>query len=121
MDGDLATGGDHDSVGLFQQRASWGTLAERMDPTASTRLFVTRLLAVPAWQTMAPGVAAQIVQRSAYPAPLQCAAQSSALEWLNQIMTSPGAAACGADGLPAARPGSISAGRAAGQGYTIPA
>ena len=118
-DGDPATGGDHDSVGLFQQRASWGTLAERMDPTASTRLFVTRLLAVPAWQTMAPGVAAQIVQRSAYPARYS-AAQSSAQEWLNQIMTSPGAAACGADGLPAAAAGSIPPG-ALPAGYTIPA
>lgn len=62
-----AVGHDHDSVGLFQQRPSWGTVAERMDPATSARLFYEALLAVPGWQQMPVTVAAQTVQRSAYP------------------------------------------------------
>jgi hypothetical protein len=58
-----------DSLGLFQQRASqgWGTPAQEMDPVQATTMFITHLLAVPGWQQMPPGVAAQTVQRSAYP------------------------------------------------------
>lgn len=59
-------GFDHDSIGIFQQRASWGTVIQRLDPATSTRLFVTRLLADPDWQVKPPWVAAQDVQRSAY-------------------------------------------------------
>jgi cell wall-associated NlpC family hydrolase len=118
-DGDPAGGGDHDSVGLFQQRASWGPLAARMDPAAATRLFVTRLLAVPAWQTMAPGVAAQLVQHSAYPA-RYAAAQPAAQAWLATITSSPSAADCGADGLPPTAAGTIPAGTLPA-GYAIPA
>jgi peptidoglycan DL-endopeptidase CwlO len=117
-DGDPASGGDHDSVGLFQQRASWGPLAQRMDPAAATRLFVTRLLAVPAWQTMAPGVAAQLVQNSAYPA-RYTAAQPAAQAWLAAITSSPSLADCGADGLPPTAAGTIPAGSLPA-GYTIP-
>ena len=61
-------GGDRDSVGLFQQRDSWGSNADRMNPTKSATLFYNRLVALrPAWQTMDPGVAAQKVQVSAFP------------------------------------------------------
>jgi len=60
-------GTDHDSVGLFQQRRSWGTTAELMDPRASAAKFYERLLALPDWQDMALSRAAQAVQRSAYP------------------------------------------------------
>jgi cell wall-associated NlpC family hydrolase len=59
-------GYDHDSLGLFQQRPSWGTAAQRMDPVASTHLFLDVLLAVPGWTQMAPWEAAQRVQRSAF-------------------------------------------------------
>lgn len=34
-----------DSRGLFQQRDSWGTLEERMDPVRATQLFLERLVA----------------------------------------------------------------------------
>jgi cell wall-associated NlpC family hydrolase len=56
------------SLGLFQQRAAagWGTPAEEQDPTEATSLFIGRLLAVPDWQSIAPWVAAQDVQRSAF-------------------------------------------------------
>ncbi len=59
-------GHDHDSLGIFQQRPSWGTAAQRMDPTAATDLFVDALLAVPNWRGLQPSYAAQLVQRSAF-------------------------------------------------------
>jgi cell wall-associated NlpC family hydrolase len=59
-------GEDHDSIGIFQQRASWGTVAQRMDPAQSTRLFVARLLDDTGWQSKQPWTAAQDVQQSAY-------------------------------------------------------
>ena len=67
-------GGDHDSVGLFQQRPSppegegaWGTVAELMDPTISATKFFNTLLDVDGWEDMELTVAAQKVQVSAYP------------------------------------------------------
>src|SRR5918998_3350186 len=61
--------GDRDSLGLFQQRPSqgWGSPAEVTDPVYSTTIFIDRLLQVPAWETMPVTVAAQTVQRSAFP------------------------------------------------------
>lgn len=63
---DGAAPGDHDSVGLFQQRTSWGSVQDRMTPTTSARLFFNRLIGIP-WQTMTPGEAAQTIQVSAHP------------------------------------------------------
>jgi peptidoglycan DL-endopeptidase CwlO len=61
-------GGNQGSIGLFQQRASqgWGTTAEELNPAEATAMFVGRLLAVAHWETLAPWVAAQAVQRSAF-------------------------------------------------------
>lgn len=59
-------GYDHDSLGLFQQRPSWGTAAQRMDPVESTNLFLDALLGLPGWADRAPWEAAQAVQRSAF-------------------------------------------------------
>ena len=61
--------GDRDSLGLFQQRPSqgWGSPAEVTDPLYSTRIFIERLLEVPGWEDMPVTVAAQTVQRSAFP------------------------------------------------------
>jgi cell wall-associated NlpC family hydrolase len=59
-------GHDHDSLGIFQQRPSWGTAAQRMDPIASTNLFVGALLAHVGWDALEPWRAAQDVQRSAF-------------------------------------------------------
>ncbi len=69
--------GDRDSVGLFQQRpsAGWGTPQEILDPVqasdafygVSTHTHNTGLLDVQGWQSLPFGVAAQAVQRSAYP------------------------------------------------------
>jgi hypothetical protein len=61
--------GTADSLGLFQQRPSrgWGTPAEIMRPAAAAAAFYSRLLRVPGWQGLPLTVAAQDVQRSAYP------------------------------------------------------
>jgi len=60
---------DHDSVGLFQQRASqgWGTVAQLMDPAYSASAFFNVLAQVPGWDRMSLATAAQSVQRSAFP------------------------------------------------------
>lgn len=60
---------DHDSVGLFQQRASqgWGSVAQLMDPTYAAGLFLDRLAKVPGWASMELTAAAQAVQRSGLP------------------------------------------------------
>jgi cell wall-associated NlpC family hydrolase len=61
--------GDRDSLGLFQQRPSqgWGSPTEVTDPIYATRIFIERLLEVPGWEVMPVTVAAQTVQRSAFP------------------------------------------------------
>ena len=63
------SGGDRDSLGLFQQRPSqgWGTAAEIMDTTYSSTAFYEALLKVSNWQDLPLTVAAQDVQHSAYP------------------------------------------------------
>ena len=63
------TGGDRDSLGLFQQRPSegWGTAAQIMDTTYSSTAFYEALMKVSNWQSLPLTVAAQDVQHSAYP------------------------------------------------------
>lgn len=64
---------DHDSVGLFQQRASqgWGSVPELMDPAHSAMLFYAALSRVQGWERMSVTAAAQAVQRSAFPGAYQ--------------------------------------------------
>lgn len=61
--------GDRDSVGLFQQRPSqgWGDPEQILDPTYATNAFYDGLLKVENYQSMEITVAAQAVQRSAFP------------------------------------------------------
>ena len=66
--------GDRDSLGVFQQRASWGTAHDRIDPATAARMFFTGghagqrgLLDIPGWQSMPVTEAAQAGQVSAYP------------------------------------------------------
>jgi cell wall-associated NlpC family hydrolase len=66
--------GDRDSVGLFQQRNGWGSFAERTDPATSAAMFYNGgrggqpgLLDIANWRTMPLTLAAQAVQRSAFP------------------------------------------------------
>ncbi|MEU8659241.1 FG-GAP repeat domain-containing protein [Actinoplanes philippinensis] len=61
---------DHDSLGLFQQRASWGSVANRLDPAWATNAFLNKMIdKFPGngWQTAPVGEVAQTVQVSAYP------------------------------------------------------
>ncbi|MFC6082807.1 FG-GAP repeat domain-containing protein [Sphaerisporangium aureirubrum] len=61
---------DHDSLGLFQQRASWGTAAQRLDPIWATNAFLSKMLSKypgNAWLTASIGAVCQAVQVSAYP------------------------------------------------------
>jgi hypothetical protein len=63
------TGGDRDSVGVFQQRPSqgWGTRAQLLQPRYATARFYAALVKVPGWQVLPVTAAAQHVQRSAVP------------------------------------------------------
>lgn len=62
-------GGDRDSAGLFQQRPSqgWGTEEEVRDPVHATNAFYDALVQVPGYEDLEITVAAQEVQRSAFP------------------------------------------------------
>ena len=51
-----------DSLGLFQQQSSWGTVAQRRDPATAARLFFDRLQTVAGWQQMVPTLAINAVQ-----------------------------------------------------------
>ena len=62
------TYGDRDSLGLFQQRASWGTVDNRENPTWAAQQFFNHLASVSNWQSLDYGAAAQKVQVSAFPA-----------------------------------------------------
>jgi hypothetical protein len=58
--------GDRDSIGLFQQRDSWGSYAQRMDPAWASRQFLVKAIRQSRpW--MSAGQLAQDVQVSAYP------------------------------------------------------
>jgi hypothetical protein len=63
------SGGDRDSIGLFQQRPSqgWGTEKQIMDPYYATNAFYDALVKVDGYQAMEITQAAQKVQRSAFP------------------------------------------------------
>jgi len=56
-----------DSIGLFQQQSSWGTTAQRRDPTAAATLFFERLAATPDWESLDTSVAINKVQRNSDP------------------------------------------------------
>ncbi|MFI5905472.1 C40 family peptidase [Streptomyces cyaneofuscatus] len=61
--------GDRDSVGLFQQRPSqgWGTREQILDPVYASTKFYDALKSLKDWESMPVTVAAQKVQKSAFP------------------------------------------------------
>jgi hypothetical protein len=63
------SGGDRDSLGLFQQRPSqgWGTPQQIRDPVYATNAFYDVLVKVEGYQNLPITKAAQTVQRSAFP------------------------------------------------------
>ncbi|KAK3896787.1 hypothetical protein C8A05DRAFT_39664 [Staphylotrichum tortipilum] len=61
-------GSDHDSVGIFQQRAIYyPNIAADMDAARSAAQFFAKMKNVSGWKTMAVGKLCQKVQVSAYP------------------------------------------------------
>ena len=65
---------DHDSLGLFQQRASWGTASQRLDPVWATNAFLNKMISEypnESWMTAQIGTVCQTVQVSAYPSRYQ--------------------------------------------------
>ncbi len=63
------SGGDRDSLGLFQQRPSqgWGTRQQILDPVYSANEFFDQLVRVPGYSRLPLTVAAQQVQHSGFP------------------------------------------------------
>ena len=61
--------GDRDSLGLFQQRPSqgWGTAAQVRNPVYATNKFYDALVKIKGYERMSVTVAADRVQRSAFP------------------------------------------------------
>jgi hypothetical protein len=88
--------GDRDSVGLFQQRPSqgWGSPAEISDPRYAAGRFYSALMRVRGWEKMRITVAAQRVQRSAYPEAYEKWSDEATV--LSEALTgrAPGAVAC---------------------------
>ncbi|GGK93231.1 hypothetical protein Ppa06_60440 [Planomonospora parontospora subsp. parontospora] len=61
-------GGDADSVGLYQQRTSWGSFAQRTDPLTATNMFLDRMQRFypgGSWNTAPIGDVAANVQQPA--------------------------------------------------------
>lgn len=88
--------GDRDSVGIFQQRPSqgWGTVEQIMDPVYSTNTFFDALEKVAGYTEMEITVAAQTVQRSAFP-DAYAQHESLARAWANALYGySPRAVTC---------------------------
>ncbi|MEZ0066145.1 hypothetical protein ABIA32_002154 [Streptacidiphilus sp. MAP12-20] len=63
------TGGDRDSIGLFQQRPSqgWGTPTQIADPVYATNKFLDKLVEIPGYAQLPLTQAAQDVQHSGFP------------------------------------------------------
>lgn len=62
--GDLV---DDTTIGVFQQGASYGTRAQRMDIPTAAAAFYSRMVEVPGWETMDPSLLAHAVQINADP------------------------------------------------------
>jgi hypothetical protein len=113
-------GSDHASLGIFQQQPWWGTAAQRMEPVASTNLFLDRLLSLPHWQGVAPWQAAQSVQASAFSDGSNYRAQlDPAISILNAVKAGSAALKCGDSGIGQPPPGPIGP-HGLPVGYTIP-
>jgi cell wall-associated NlpC family hydrolase len=114
-------GRDHDSLGIFQQRPSWGTAAQRMEPVASTNLFLDRLLSLPKWQSSPPWQVAQRVQASAFADGSNYRAQMDrAISILNVVKADSAARDCGGTGIGQPPPGPVGP-HGLPFGYAVPA
>ena len=107
-------GRDHDSVGLFQQRPGWGTVAQRMTPSYSAGKFYGKLLTISGWQNLPLTIAAQRVQISAFP-DAYAKHESNAAMMVNVLAKGAARAAGGSTQLRCTAPGEIAA-----SGWTVP-
>jgi hypothetical protein len=110
------SGGDRDSVGLFQQRPSqgWGTVERIRDPRYAADKFYSALKKVRGWEKMRVTDAAQAVQRSAYPGAYQKWADEALVLANALVGNATGAVACTVGREPAKRGTEAAAGLAAG-------
>jgi cell wall-associated NlpC family hydrolase len=118
------TGSDHASLGIFQQQPWWGTAAVRMEPVASTNIFLDHLLAIPNWQTLPPWQAAQQVQASAFADGSNYHAQmDQAVSILNAVKADTATLKCGSSGTgqPPAGPSGPVGQYGLPAGYLLPA
>ncbi|MFG1953789.1 hypothetical protein [Micromonospora sp. NPDC048830] len=99
------SGGDRDSVGLFQQRPSqgWGTEEQIRDTRYATKRFYAALKRVRGWEKMRVTEAAQKVQRSAYPEAYQKWADESQVLTRALLGDATGAVACTVGSTPVMR------------------
>ncbi|MDR7278615.1 hypothetical protein J2S41_005393 [Catenuloplanes atrovinosus] len=99
------SGGDRDSVGLFQQRPSqgWGTPDEILDPRYAAARFYGALRKVEGWEDMRVTDAAQRVQRSAFPEAYQKWAEESEVLAKALFGKATGAVSCTISGEPEVR------------------
>jgi hypothetical protein len=94
------TGSDHASMGIFQQQPWWGTAAQRMEPVASTNLFLDHLLAIRNWRTAPPWQVAQQLQASTYTDGSNYHAQMPrAVSILAAVTANSASLNCGASGM----------------------
>ncbi|WP_034590897.1 M23 family metallopeptidase [Hamadaea tsunoensis] len=114
--GFLGARNDHDSLGLFQQRPSqgWGTPEQVMDPVYASKKFYEKLIKIPGWATLPLTVAAQTVQRSAYP-DAYAKHEPLATTIVNTLADGAGLAVAAASELQCATAGEIAA-----SGWTVP-
>jgi cell wall-associated NlpC family hydrolase len=117
-------GSDHASLGIFQQQPWWGTAAARMEPVASTNIFLDHLLAIPNWQAAPPWEAAQQVQASAFAGGSNYREQMGlAVSILTAVKADSAALKCGSSGIgqPPADPVGPAGLYGLPAGYTVPA
>jgi murein DD-endopeptidase MepM/ murein hydrolase activator NlpD len=113
---DLGPRNDHDSIGLFQQRPSmgWGRPDQIADPVYAAGKFYDKLVTVPDWPDLPLTVAAQDVQRSAYP-DAYAKQEPFATEIVNQLADGAARAAGSLADLQCTSPGQVAA-----SGWTVP-
>lgn len=76
--------GNQDSLGVLQQRASWGPAESRMNPAESAQRFLSKAAKVDAAWLVTPGLLAQRVQVSAFPGKYDVAFPAAAA-WLAYV------------------------------------
>jgi hypothetical protein len=99
------SGGDRDSVGLFQQRPSqgWGSAENLADPRYASNAFYNSLERIRNWQDLRVTEAAQAVQRSAFPEAYDKWVDEAAVLGEALVGQASGAVSCTRTGDPAVR------------------